>query len=76
MPDMNDMDLVREYTRDHSEPAFAGLVQRHINLVYSVALRCTGNAEDAQDVTQAVFIILGPQSRQPARPNRSDRLAV
>jgi RNA polymerase sigma factor (sigma-70 family) len=58
MPDANDMDLVREYARDHSEPAFAGLVQRHINLVYSVALRCTGNSEDAQDVTQAVFIIL------------------
>jgi RNA polymerase sigma factor (sigma-70 family) len=58
MPDANDMDLVREYARDHSEPAFAGLVQRHINLVYSVALRCTGNSGDAQDVTQAVFIIL------------------
>jgi len=58
MPDANDMDLVREYARDHSEPAFAGLVQRHINLVYSVALRCTGNSEDARDVTQAVFIIL------------------
>ena len=58
MPDANDMDLLREYAHDHSEPAFAGLVQRHINLVYSVALRCTGNSEDAQDVTQAVFIIL------------------
>jgi RNA polymerase sigma factor (sigma-70 family) len=58
MPDANDMDLLREYARDHSEPAFAGLVQRHINLVYSVALRYTGNSEDAQDVTQAVFIIL------------------
>jgi RNA polymerase sigma factor (sigma-70 family) len=58
MPDANDMDLVREYARDRSEPAFAGLVQRHINLVYSVALRCTGNSEDARDVTQAVFIIL------------------
>ena len=47
MPDANDMDLLREYTRDHSEPAFAGLVRRHINLVYSVALRLTGNSEDA-----------------------------
>ncbi len=58
MPDANDMDLLREYARSGLEPAFAGLVQRHINLVYSVALRCTGNSEDAQDVTQAVFIIL------------------
>ena len=58
MSDTNDMDLVRDYARSGSEPAFAGLVQRHINLVYSVALRYTGNSEDAQDVTQAVFIIL------------------
>jgi uncharacterized protein (TIGR03435 family) len=52
------MDLVREFSRHNSEPAFAELVQRHINLVYSVALRFTGNTGDAQDVTQAVFIIL------------------
>jgi DNA-directed RNA polymerase specialized sigma24 family protein len=58
MPDANDMDLVREYARHHSEEAFAGLVQRHISLVYSVALRYVGNSQDAQDVTQAVFIIL------------------
>ena len=58
MPDANDMELVREYAHCGSEPAFAGLVQRHINLVYSVALRYTGNSEDAQDVTQAAFIIL------------------
>src|SRR5271154_5102748 len=58
MPDANDMDLVREFARDNSEAAFTELVRRHINLVYSVALRCTGDAGDAQDVTQAVFIIL------------------
>jgi RNA polymerase sigma factor (sigma-70 family) len=58
MPDANDMDLVREFARNNSETAFTGLVQRHVNLVYSVARRCTGNDSDAQDVTQAVFIIL------------------
>jgi RNA polymerase sigma factor (sigma-70 family) len=58
MPDANDMDLVREFARDNSETAFTELVRRHINLVYSVAWRCTGNDGDANDVTQAVFIIL------------------
>jgi uncharacterized protein (TIGR03435 family) len=58
MPDANDMELVREFARQNSETAFAGLVRRHINLVYSVAVRFTGNPGDAEDVTQAVFILL------------------
>src|SRR5471032_187905 len=58
MPDANDMDLVREFARHNSEAAFTELVRQHINLVYSVARRCTGNDGDAHDVTQAVFIIL------------------
>jgi uncharacterized protein (TIGR03435 family) len=58
MPDANDMDLVREFARHNSETAFTELVRRHINLVYSVALRCTRNPNDAEEVTQAVFIIL------------------
>jgi RNA polymerase sigma factor (sigma-70 family) len=58
MPDANDMDLVRQFARDNSEAAFTELVRRHINLVYSVARRCTGDDGDARDVTQAVFIIL------------------
>jgi RNA polymerase sigma factor (sigma-70 family) len=52
------MDLVREFARNHSEAAFTELVRRHLNLVYSVARRCTGSDSDAQDVTQAVFVIL------------------
>jgi len=58
MPDTDDMDLLQEFARHNSEAAFAALVQSHINLVYSVALRYTANPGDAQDVTQAVFIIL------------------
>ena len=58
MADANDMDLVREFAFQNSETAFAELVRRHINLVYSAALRFTGNTSDTQDVTQAVFIIL------------------
>ena len=58
MPDVDDIALLREYVERNSESAFAGIVERRVNLVYSVALRFTGNSEDAQDVTQAVFVIL------------------
>jgi RNA polymerase sigma factor (sigma-70 family) len=58
MTDASDMELIREYAGRNSETAFAELVDRHIPLVHSVALRFTRNPGDAQDVTQAVFIIL------------------
>ena len=54
----DDMALVREYAASQSEPAFAQLVARHLNFVYSSALRRTGDATLAGDVAQAVFIIL------------------
>jgi RNA polymerase sigma factor (sigma-70 family) len=62
MPDVDDIVLLCEYVDSNSESAFAGIVQRHINLVYSVALRFTNNSGDAQDVTQAVFIILAKKA--------------
>lgn len=53
-----DMALVRAYASEQSEPAFATLVSRHVGLVHSAALRQLNDAHLAQDVTQAVFIIL------------------
>jgi RNA polymerase sigma factor (sigma-70 family) len=58
MTDASDMDLVREFGRNQSEAAFTELVRRHLNLVYSIARRCTDNDGDAQDVAQVVFVIL------------------
>ncbi len=58
MQDAGDMELLREYDRQGSEAAFAALVQRHVSLVYSAALRHVGIDAHAEEITQAVFIIL------------------
>jgi RNA polymerase sigma factor (sigma-70 family) len=53
---MNDSELLKCYAETRSEAAFAELVQRHIDLVYSAALRQVGgDAHLAKDVTQTVF---------------------
>jgi uncharacterized protein (TIGR03435 family) len=55
---VTDIELLRDYDRHGSEEAFGQLVQRHIDLVYSVALRHIGIAAQAEEITQVVFIIL------------------
>ena len=58
MVEMDDRQLLREFAESGSEAAFTELARRHVNLVYSVAFRQMGNAHDAEEITQAVFIIL------------------
>jgi uncharacterized protein (TIGR03435 family) len=58
MTDANDMQLLQEYAQRNSESAFAELVERHLALVYSAALRHVGIPAHAEEITQAVFVIL------------------
>ena len=62
MADLSDSILLREYAKRQSDSAFSELVGRHVNFVYSVAMRYVGNPADAQDVAQAVFVILARKS--------------
>ena len=63
-----DVELLSRYATEHSEAAFAELTQRHLDLVYSAALRLVnGDVHSAQDVTQQVFTEVARQAKALAR---------
>lgn len=54
-----DAELLRRYSEEDSQEAFAALVRRHLDLVYGVALRkLGGDVHLAADVTQEIFTAL------------------
>jgi RNA polymerase sigma factor (sigma-70 family) len=53
---------LKRYLKDGAQDAFAALVQRHLALVYGVALRRLHDPTPAQEVTQKVFITLARQA--------------
>ena len=58
MIDLSDQQLLQDYAECRSEPAFAELARRHVDLVYSAALRMVRQGHLAEDVTQSVFLAL------------------
>ena len=63
MNGIDDSTLLREYADSGSEEAFRELVAHNLGLVYSAALRRVGNPSLAEEITQAVFIILARKAR-------------
>ena len=60
--------LLREYSQSGSDEAFGELVRKHLDLVYSTALRTlVGDEHLARDVSQTVFIDLARKAASLCR---------
>jgi RNA polymerase sigma factor (sigma-70 family) len=60
---IDDRQLLARYVREGSQEAFAELVKRHLNFVYSAALRQVRSREIAEDISQIVFVNLARKAR-------------
>ena len=67
---LSDEELLRQYTSDGSNAAFAELVGRYLSLVYSAARRQVQLSALAEDIAQSVFIDLSKNAGKlkPGQP--------
>ncbi len=59
---MADSELISAYANDRDAEAFRQLVQRHIDFVYAAAVRQSADCHSAQDIAQAVFVLLAQRA--------------
>jgi RNA polymerase sigma factor (sigma-70 family) len=64
----SDLDLLRRFARDNAQDAFAEIVRRHLNLVYSAALRQVRSPQLAEEIAQSVFADLARAAATPSSP--------
>jgi len=69
-----DRQLVGWLTGRHPDSALAELLRRHGAVVYRTALRVTGNRHAAEDVSQAVFLLLVRKSKKLSRTRSLGKL--
>jgi RNA polymerase sigma factor (sigma-70 family) len=62
----SDLQLLERYTRQHAEDAFSEIVRRHLDLVFSAALRQVRSPQLAEEVAQSAFTDLARQAHHLA----------
>jgi RNA polymerase sigma factor (sigma-70 family) len=65
---MDDRQLLAQFVTERSAEAFAELVRRYADLVYSSARRQLGKSDLAEDVSQAVFLLLSRKAGRVQGP--------
>ncbi len=60
----SDIDLLRAYEREEDQAAFEALAARHVDMIFAVSLRRSGNRQLAEEATQNVLIALSSKSRK------------
>ena len=65
----SDLDLLGRFARENAQDAFAEIVRRHLDLVYSAALRQVRSPQLAEEIAQSVFADLARVAATPASPD-------
>ncbi|MCL2640178.1 MAG: hypothetical protein FWD53_04975, partial [Phycisphaerales bacterium] len=61
---IDDCELLQRWTTQRDELAFGELVSRHVGMVYRAATRMLRGKREAEDVTQAVFLLLTQRAKK------------
>ena len=63
----SDFDLLERYARENSQDAFAEIVRRHVDLIYSAALRQVRSPQLAEEIAQSAFAAMSRRKCAPSK---------